>query len=46
MRFLSTALVDQDIKSGLLRAIGVSSKVRVPEFPDVPDHRRERRARL
>jgi tripartite-type tricarboxylate transporter receptor subunit TctC len=36
MGFLSTALVDQDIKSGLLRAIGVSSKVRVAEFPDVP----------
>jgi tripartite-type tricarboxylate transporter receptor subunit TctC len=36
MGFLSTALVDQDIKSGLLRAVGVSSKARVPEFPDVP----------
>jgi len=36
MGFLSTALVDQDIKSGLLRAIGVSSKARVPEFPDIP----------
>jgi tripartite-type tricarboxylate transporter receptor subunit TctC len=36
MGFLSTALVDQDIKGGLLRAIGVSSKARVSEFPDVP----------
>jgi tripartite-type tricarboxylate transporter receptor subunit TctC len=36
MGFLSTGLVDQDIKSGLLRAVGVSSKARVPEFPDVP----------
>lgn len=36
MGFLSTSLVDQDIKSGLLRAIGVSSNQRAAEFPDIP----------
>lgn len=36
MGFLSTALVDQYIRNGMLHALGVSSKTRVPEFPDLP----------
>jgi tripartite-type tricarboxylate transporter receptor subunit TctC len=36
MGFLSTALVEQNIKSGSLRGLGVSSKNRIPEFPNLP----------
>jgi tripartite-type tricarboxylate transporter receptor subunit TctC len=36
MSFLSVQLVDQGIKSGRLRAIGVGSKHRLPQYPDVP----------
>jgi tripartite-type tricarboxylate transporter receptor subunit TctC len=36
MGFLSTALVMQHMKDGSLRALGISSKDRVPEFPSVP----------
>lgn len=36
MGFLSVTLVDQQIKAGQLRVLGVSSKERLPQFPDVP----------
>jgi tripartite-type tricarboxylate transporter receptor subunit TctC len=36
MGFLSTALVVQHIKDGSLRALGISSKDRVAEFPSLP----------
>jgi len=36
MGFLSTALVEQYIKNGTLRALGVTSAKRIPEFPDLP----------
>ena len=36
MSFLSVQLVDQGIKAGKLRPIGVGSKQRLPQYPDVP----------
>ena len=36
MSFSSVALVDQGIKSGRLRAAAIASKVRLPQYPDVP----------
>lgn len=36
MGFLSTALVAQYIKARTLRALGVSSAKRIPEFPNLP----------
>ncbi len=36
MSFLSVQLVDQGIKAGRLRAIGVGSRQRLPQYPDVP----------
>jgi tripartite-type tricarboxylate transporter receptor subunit TctC len=36
MGFLSIALVDQYMKVGTLRALGVSSPKRLPNFPDIP----------
>jgi tripartite-type tricarboxylate transporter receptor subunit TctC len=36
MGFLSVTLVDQYIKVGTLRALGIGSKKRLPQLPDVP----------
>jgi tripartite-type tricarboxylate transporter receptor subunit TctC len=36
MGFLSTTLMAQYMKNGQLRALGVGSKERLPEFPDLP----------
>ena len=36
MAFLSAQLVNQGIKSGMLRPIAVGSKQRLPQYPDVP----------
>jgi tripartite-type tricarboxylate transporter receptor subunit TctC len=36
MGFLSIALVAQYLNNGQLRVLGVGSKMRLPEFPDVP----------
>ena len=46
LMFADAGSVVGQINAGTVRPLGVSSTIRVPALPDVPTHRRSRRARL